>query len=518
MMVASETEDYQLLGDVLDQGLKELGYSREDLNVELFTSDKQHVLDLYCSKRKNCCYKFYWPSFGMAYGNPRFSELGRVLTKVAPERSRMVLCSPDWRTHGGNEYRRTLLDKLTLTSIQLPDDAIYLPLGRKTPIRKLGWGSMLSVVDGKLAPVPWEDLDPAMVQEIQRESSGYTLDVLKNQLRPRNAVETTPGGDEYVASDTVAPNSPCCVPNPDVVSECGLSELPSSIHSDDETEHDAFFVQTCVEEVENAESAAPLKPQLSMRGEEPLDEELDPRSRVSEYVESKRRLVAKKLCYAKPTRRSLPLKQGFMGDISQLKEDLEQKITTWQREVDLKLMKSVWGAHVRTPEEDEVSEECVCKPPRVCLCCHRPPETVERDLLYAYQGLRDTTKDAEPVEDHLPASIHQRASILHSDEDMEDKIKLLDPRVQKLIRTYLEVFGELPTPASCDKLVQMDLKLKPEFVGHKIRRRPYPAPKEQADKIERQIQECIDAGLVLEYKDGDYPQHCSPCFLVARRR
>ena len=226
--------------------------------------------------------------------------------------------------------------------------------------------------------------------------------------------------------------------------------------------------------------------------------------------------MAKKLCYARPTRRSWPLKQGSMGDISQLKEDLEHKITTWQRELDLKLMKSVWGAHVRTPEEDELSEECVCEPPRVCLCCHRPPETVEQELLYAYQGLKDMTKDAEPVEDHLPASIHQGASNLHSDEDMEDKIRLLDPRVQKLIRTYLEVFGELPPPASCDKLVQMDLKLKPEFVGHKIRRRPYPAPKEQADEIERQVQECIDAGLVLEYKDGDYPQHCSPCFLVAK--
>ena len=59
IMVASKTEDYQLLGDVLDQCLRELGYSREDLNVELFASDKQHVLDLFCSKRKNCCYKFY---------------------------------------------------------------------------------------------------------------------------------------------------------------------------------------------------------------------------------------------------------------------------------------------------------------------------------------------------------------------------------------------------------------------------------------------------------------------------
>ena len=253
-----------------------------------------------------------------------------------------------------------------------------------------------------------------------------------------------------------------------------------------------------------------------MRGEEPLDEELDPRSRLRQYLDSKRRLVAKRLCYARPTRRSWPLKQGSMGDISKLKEDLEQKITTWQREVDLKLMKSVWGAHVRTPEEDELSEECVSEPPPVCLCCHRPAETVERDLLYAYQGLKDTIKDAEPVEDHLLPSVHQGASNLHSDEDMEHNIGLLDPRVQNLIRTYMQVFRELPPPASCDKLVQMDLKLKPEFVGHKVRRRPYPASKEQADEIELQIQVYIDAGLVLEYKDGDYPQHCSPCFLVAK--
>ena len=90
-----------------------------------------------------------------------------------------------------------------------------------------------------------------------------------------------------------------------------------------------------------------------------------------------------------------------------------------------------------------------------------------------------------------------------------------DKIIIKII-TLPEVFGELLPPASCDKLVQMDLKLKPEFVGHKIRRRPYPAPKEQADEIEQQIQQCTNAGLSTEYKDGDCPQHCSPCFLVAK--
>ena len=276
MMAASKTEDYQLLGEVLDQGLKELAYSREDLSVELFASDKQHVLDLCCSKGKKCSYKFYWPSFGMAYGNPRLSELGKVLTKVALERSRMVLCSPDWGAHRGNEYWRTLLDRLTTSSVRIPDEAIYVPPGRKTPIGKSRWGSMLSMVDRGLTSIPWEDLDSTLVQALQRESDRLALGDLEDRLRPQDAIETIHGGDEYLVTDTNAPNSPCRVPVPDGVSESALSELPSSIHSDDEIEYDAFFVQTCVEEVVDAEYVAPLKPLLSMRVEDPVDEELDP--------------------------------------------------------------------------------------------------------------------------------------------------------------------------------------------------------------------------------------------------
>ena len=78
------------------------------------------------------------------------------------------------------------------------------------------------------------------------------------------------------------------------------------------------------------------------------------------------------------------------------------------------------------------------------------------------------------------------------------------------------MFGALPPPLSCKKLVQMDLKLKPEFEKRRVRRHPYPAPQEQVEEVERQIQECIDAGLVEEYKKGDYPHHCSFCFLVAK--
>ena len=55
------------------------------------------------------------------------------------------------------------------------------------------------------------------------------------------------------------------------------------------------------------------------------------------------------------------------------------------------------------------------------------------------------------------------------------------------------VFGALPPPLSCRKVVPMDLKLKPEVEGSVVRCRPYPTPRDQIDEIEREIQECIDA-------------------------
>ena len=64
------------------------------------------------------------------------------------------------------------------------------------------------------------------------------------------------------------------------------------------------------------------------------------------------------------------------------------------------------------------------------------------------------------------------------------------------IQKYQQVFGALPQPLSYKTLVQMDLNLQTELEGSVVTRRPYPAPQDQVDKIERQIQDRIDAGLV----------------------
>ena len=99
-------------------------------------------------------------------------------------------------------------------------------------------------------------------------------------------------------------------------------------------------------------------------------------------------------------------------------------------------------------------------------------------------------------------------SNLNAQEDFSQKPDSmnLDPRLSKLIQKYHKVFGALPPPLSCKKLVQMNLKSKPEFEGSVVRRRLCPVAQVRIDEIERQIQECIDAGLVEEYKHGGYPR------------
>ena len=162
---------------------------------------------------------------------------------------------------------------------------------------------------------------------------------------------------------------------------------------------------------------------------------------------------------------------------------------------------SIWS------EEDD--EEMTLPSPEVPLVY---------SLHYAQQGRHEWEDELPPETMGRMKKQEKGKSNLHAEEEFVEKLESmnLDRRLSKVIQKYQEVFGALPPPLSCKKLVQMDLKLKPVLEGSVPRQRPYPAPQDQIDEIEPQIQECINAGLVEEYKHGDYPLHCSPCFLVAK--
>ena len=120
------TENYQLVRPVLEKGLAALQLDLNEIQVELFASKEQHLMQLYCSWYLNNAYRFYWGSMGLCYANPPFSQLAKVITKIALEGARMVLCTPDWGTTGEHTYWRRLLDRMTVGRTELPNGPIYI--------------------------------------------------------------------------------------------------------------------------------------------------------------------------------------------------------------------------------------------------------------------------------------------------------------------------------------------------------------------------------------------------------
>ena len=129
---------------------------------------------------------------GLCYANPPFSQLAKVITKIALEGARVVLCTPDWGTKGEHDYLRRLLDCMTVGETELPNGPLYVPGDCQETMPAPEWGSFLSIVDGALKPVPVSDLDQVVLKESMAENKGLTLHDLKKRSE-YSSVTTTSG-------------------------------------------------------------------------------------------------------------------------------------------------------------------------------------------------------------------------------------------------------------------------------------------------------------------------------------
>ena len=136
-------------------------------------------MQLYFSKYMNNAFCFFWKAMGKAYANPPFSPLAKVLTKIAYEGGRVVMCTPDWGCSGEHGYWCRLLDRMTVGRVQLPDSPIYVPEDSDTAMQAPVWASFLSIVDGSHNPVPLCDLNGVLLKEVRAENRGLTLFDLK---------------------------------------------------------------------------------------------------------------------------------------------------------------------------------------------------------------------------------------------------------------------------------------------------------------------------------------------------
>ena len=188
------TENYQLARHGLENRLAALQVSLDEIQVELFASQQQHIMQLYYSKHMNNAVRFSWKSMGLSYANPPFSLLAKVLTKIAYEGGRVVMCTPDWGCSGQHASWRQLLDRMTVGRVQPPDGPIYVPEDSDTAMQAPEWASFVSVVDESLNPVPLCDLDQVLLKKVMAENRGLTLSDLKKRSPEHNSA--TPTGCE----------------------------------------------------------------------------------------------------------------------------------------------------------------------------------------------------------------------------------------------------------------------------------------------------------------------------------
>ena len=269
---------------------------------------------------------------GLAYANPPFSLLAKVLTKIAYEGGRVVMCTPDWGCSGEHPYRRRMLDRMTVGRVQLPDGPIYVPEDSDTAMQAPEWANFLSIVDGSLNPVPLCDLDQVLLKEVMAENRGLTLYDLKNR------------SPEHLSATLTGCESPDDYLEPAAVKEDAddqLSEIASTIPSVDpscvDLKHSAFLAQLLLEEVDlesTSEPASPVgKPVLHMQ---PVHTG-EPVARSADAL-------------ARPAANNMPLSEH---DTQELRRLLYLKAEGIERQERLQYLRQTWKSSIWSEEDDE---------------------------------------------------------------------------------------------------------------------------------------------------------------------
>ena len=300
--------------------------------MELFASQQQHIMQLYCSKHLNNALRFFWKAMGLANANPPFCLLANVLTKIAYEGGRVVICTPDWGCSAEYAYWRRMLDRMTVGRVQLPDGPIYVPEDSDTAMQAPEWASFLTIVDGSLNPVPLCDLDQVLLKEVMAENRGLTLSDLKKR------------SPEHLSATLIECESPDGYLEPAAVKEDAddqLFEIASTIHPVDprcvELKHSAFHAQLLLEEVELESTSEPTSPDgkpvlhmQRMHSGEPVAQSPD--------------------ALARPASNKMPLSEH---DTQELRRLLYLKAEGIECQEQLQYLRQTWTFSIKSKEDDD---------------------------------------------------------------------------------------------------------------------------------------------------------------------
>ena len=206
---------------------------------------------------------------GLCYANPPFAQLAKMLTTIAFEEARVILCTPDWGTTWEHAFWRRLLDRMTVGRTERPNGPAYVPEDSWETMPAPEWGSLLSIVDGSPNPVPVSDFLQVVLKALMAENRGPTLQDLKKKYE--YAWVTTKSGECSDEQGTPAVSTPLAEPD-DRLSDFA-SAIPPVVPEVLTRKHSNFLAQLPMDEMDLRESTlslvttpfSPCRPQIALQ-------------------------------------------------------------------------------------------------------------------------------------------------------------------------------------------------------------------------------------------------------------
>ena len=156
--------------------------------VDLFAKSCNQQEALYCDK-ENSCWQYDWGKLTEEcacplWANPPFSKITHALTKIAEEKARVMICTPNWKSEEGRGWRE-LLDRLTIKRVTLRQvQGLYLS-DKGKEMQAPSWKSTISLVDGKFNEISREEIQEKFSKEsrfIAARSKGLGLRDLERKI------------------------------------------------------------------------------------------------------------------------------------------------------------------------------------------------------------------------------------------------------------------------------------------------------------------------------------------------
>jgi len=114
------------------------------------------------------------------WANPPFSQLDKVLIKIAMEPCKVIICTPNWP----GDYWMRILEKISLKQTKIPVGVgLYKGDWDKKPLPPPRWETLISFLDTTKISLDPKELDPKTMKYLKKLGKNWDQFDLEREMK-----------------------------------------------------------------------------------------------------------------------------------------------------------------------------------------------------------------------------------------------------------------------------------------------------------------------------------------------